>query len=167
MKNKQPLTALLLTISALLLTTPPTTALQCRPRSYGDPLDATPPPEWLELLDRLDALRQEQNIQRVRLKVFDTGAYGNEYPEQFQDREEPLPENWSDLIARLDKFRSDRPTDVRIEISNATYNYNEPPFLIIQGGPALSLQLTDQPIGITFYRIAPVGTELSQLVGCY
>ena len=165
MKNK--LTALLLTISALLLPAPPATALQCRPRSYGDPLDATPPPEWLELLDRLDALRQQQNIQRVRLKVFDIGAYGNEYPEQFRDREEPLPENWSDLIARLDKFRRDRPTDVRMEISNATYNYYEDPFLIIQGGPALSLRLTEGRNGATFYRITAAGTELSQLVGCY
>ena len=167
MKNKPPLAPLLLLAISATAAATPAAALQCQPRSYGDPLAATPPPEWLELLDRLDALRQQQNIQRVRLKVFDIGPYGNEYPEQFRDREEPLPENWSDLAARLDKFRGDRPTDVRMEISNATYNYYEEPFLIIQGGPALSLNLTNGRIGIAFYRIAAVGTELSQLVGCY
>ncbi len=137
------------------------------PRSFGDPLANTPPPQWLDLLNHLDTLRQQLNIQRVRLKVFDLGPYGNTPPKQFLDREEILPQEWSELPLRLDQIRGDRTTDIRMEISNATYNYNEAPFLIIQGGRALSIDLTDGPSGATLYRLTAVDTDLSQLVGCY
>ena len=164
-KNQPILFPLLLLLA--MSTAPPAKALECRPRSFGDPLADTPSPQWLELIDRLDALRQQSRLERVRLKVFDTGVYGNEYPEKFRDREELVPQNWSDLATRLEEFRGDRPTDVRMEISNATYNYNEQPFLIIEGGPALSIQLTDGRTRPMLYRITAVGTDLSQIVGCY
>ncbi|MDY6806381.1 MAG: hypothetical protein SXA11_21595 [Cyanobacteriota bacterium] len=167
MKNNPILFPLLFLLLLAISAAPPAAALECEPRSFGDPLADTPSPEWFELVDGLNALRQQRGVERVRLKVFDTGTYGNEYPEKFRDREELLPQNWSDLAARLEQFRGSRPTDVRMEISNATYNYNEQPFLIIEGGPALSADLTQGRTNPMLYRITAAGSDLSQIVGCY
>ena len=167
MKNKRSLPLLLLAIWVAAIAPIPAAALQCKPRSFGNPLANIPSPEWLDLIAHLDALRRENRIERVQLKVFKIDRYGTEPPEKFRDREELVPLDWSELAVRLEQFRGDRSSDVRMEVSDTTFGYDREPFLVIQGGPVLSVELTDGRTGAILYRAIAVGTDLSEIVGCY